>query len=585
MKTTCVNHWRIWALASAMLLVSSVATAADNPKVNVNTFRQSVHPGDILNVQTANMPKSLGWGTSLWLTYNNRPLRIMNERTGELMYKAVKNQFVADIIGSIALFDYVDIGLDVPLYILSSGDAPSATTTLQQAKGFSLGDLRLGIKGSFLRHQGNGFGLALGEDLTFPTATKDNFSGDEGLTSTTMLILDYQTHGWLIALNAGVRMKKNVSELGHDIGNQMIASLGLNVPIVCDFIEGIGTAEMRTKLTSPFETKYDNSLDLLGGVRFRLSQLSILGAAGAGVLKGYGGPAFRATLAASWEPKMDRGCCEDRDKDTVCDGVDECPDEPGPVALNGCPDRDGDGIRDKDDRCPDNPGPKEFRGCPDRDGDKIPDIDDRCPDVPGPKEFQGCPDTDGDGLCDPDDACPNDPGPKELKGCPDRDKDGVLDKDDRCPDVPGLPELQGCPPEQTKVRLTDKKIEILEKVFFDFNMAVIRSESFDLLNQVAAVFKDHPEISRVQIQGHTDRVGSMKVNMKLSQERADAVMLFLTNAGVEPERLEAKGFGYTKPIATNKTEAGRDKNRRVEFIILGHQAGPDGKTVIETPAE
>ncbi len=585
MKTSSANALSKMVLVLVAVLMTSAAMAAENPKVNVNTFRQSVHPGDILNVQTANMTKSLGWGASLWLTLNHQPLRIMNERTGDLMHQAVTNQFVADVIASINFFDYIDLGVDIPLFIMSSGDEPSAMTTLEQAKGFALGDVRLGLKGSFLRHGGNGFGLALGEDVTFPTATKRNFSGDDGITSTTMLIMDYQHKGWLVALNAGVRIKKNVDDLGHDLGNQLLASLGLVVPIVCDVVEGIGTAEMRTKLTAPFDTKYDNALDLLGGVRLRFDQFSILAAAGAGVLNGYGSPKVRATLAASWEPKIDRGCCEDRDGDTVCDSDDDCPDEFGLVVLKGCPDRDGDGIRDRDDRCPDDPGPREFQGCPDRDGDQIPDIDDRCPDQPGPREFQGCPDTDGDGLCDPDDDCPLDPGPRELKGCPDRDGDGVIDRNDRCPDVKGLPELQGCPPAPTKVKLTEKKIEILEMVFFEFDKAVIMSESFDLLNQVAGVFKEHPEITRVEVQGHTDNKGGRTYNMKLSQARSEAVMLYLTNAGVEPDRLEAHGYGYTKPIATNKTEEGRAKNRRVEFVIKGKSRGPDGKTVIETPVE
>jgi OmpA-OmpF porin, OOP family len=135
----------------------------------------------------------------------------------------------------------------------------------------------------------------------------------------------------------------------------------------------------------------------------------------------------------------------DRDGDGIADSVDDCPDEPGPVATNGCPDRDGDGIADMDDQCPDTPGLAATAGCPDRDGDGIADKDDDCPDVAGLASLKGCPDRDGDGIADHLDQCPDEPGEAAMNGCPDGDGDGVADRFDKCPDEAGPASNQGCP--------------------------------------------------------------------------------------------------------------------------------------------
>ena len=116
--------------------------------------------------------------------------------------------------------------------------------------------------------------------------------------------------------------------------------------------------------------------------------------------------------------------------------------------------------------------------------------------------------------------------------------------------------------------MTAEKIEIREKVFFDTGKATIQSTSFALLNDVADVMKEHPEVKKVRIEGHTDNVGSDIANLKLSQGRAESVKAALVARGVEAGRLDAAGFGEMRPIATNDTEEGRAQNRRVEFIIV-----------------
>ena len=258
---------------------------------------------------------------------------------------------------------------------------------------------------------------------------------------------------------------------------------------------------------------------------------------------------------------------KDTDKDGIPDNKDACPEVAGLKEFNGCPDTDGDGIADKDDACPQVKGPKEFNGCPDTDGDGIPDKDDACPEVAGPKEFNGCPDTDGDGIADKDDKCPDVAGPAENGGCPwpDTDGDGVLDKDDLCPEVAGPASNKGCPEPDEKEQ---KQLNQYSKtILFDTGKATIKFQSAEVLNQIINVLKKYPN-SRFRIEGHTDSTGKKAKNMILSQNRADAVKVYLIQGGIDAGRLESQGFGPEKPIASNKNKKGRELNRRVEIILI-----------------
>ena len=246
----------------------------------------------------------------------------------------------------------------------------------------------------------------------------------------------------------------------------------------------------------------------------------------------------------------------DMDGDGIPDDVDQCPrvpeDRDGFQDADGCPDddNDNDGITDKLDKCPNEPedrdGFEDADGCPDPDNDKdgIPDVSDKCPNEPEDKD--GFEDADG---------CPD----------PDNDKDGIPDVSDKCPNEPGVPP-DGCPKKYNLVVVTETKIELKQTVFFETNRAVIRRVSHPLLDEVAQALKDNPKLN-VEIQGHTDSQGSDRANLKLSQRRADAVRVYLIKRGITSDRMVAKGYGETTPIADNRTSEGRAQNRRVEFVI------------------
>ena len=225
--------------------------------------------------------------------------------------------------------------------------------------------------------------------------------------------------------------------------------------------------------------------------------------------------------------KLSVGKCDvpgDRDHDGILDSVDKCPDDP----------EDKDGFQDAD-GCPD----------PDNDQDGIPDTADKCPNEAEDRD-----------RFEDEDGCPD----------PDNDKDTVPDTEDKCPNDPGPPDNNGCPKKYEHIVVTQEKIELKQKIFFDTDKSTIQPRSFALLDEVGSVLRSRPTMT-VRIEGHTDSRGTRAHNMKLSAARAASVRQHLMGLGIDPARMDAQGYGPDQPIETNKTAAGREKNRRVEFII------------------
>ena len=165
-------------------------------------------------------------------------------------------------------------------------------------------------------------------------------------------------------------------------------------------------------------------------------------------------------------------------------------------------------------------------------------------------------DSDGDGVTDDWDRCPDTPkGVKvDAQGCPlDSDGDGVADYLDKCPNTPkgATVDARGC-------------WTYAAVVLYDFDSDKIKAEAFSMLGEAVLILKKNPEM-KVEIDGHTDSKGSATYNMNLSERRAKSVMKYFVDKGVESERLTIKGFGFTKPAASNDTKEGRAKNRRVEL--------------------
>jgi OmpA-OmpF porin, OOP family len=227
---------------------------------------------------------------------------------------------------------------------------------------------------------------------------------------------------------------------------------------------------------------------------------------------------------------------------------------------------------------------------PDPDGDGIVGNNDKCPneaeDKDGFEDSDGCPepDNDKDGIADPQDKCPMKAetvnGIDDDDGCPeeDTDGDGIIGSRDKCPDEPetknGFKDEDGCPDE---IPSNLKKFTgVIEGINFKTASDKILPGSYSILDRAVAVLKEYADI-RLEISGHTDSRGKSDYNRDLSQRRADSVKMYFIANGIDAARLTTIGYGMDRPIADNKTESGRSKNRRTEFrLMLADEGKPTG---------
>jgi len=632
---------------SAMSVFAGGALAQSSLQLQVDRFEPLGAQGNnILNVATSDVMPHGNPHLGLFAHYLQDPMILRGDDGSEksVLGSALKTEFSAGL----GMWDWLDISFSLPLVVWQDGgDLAELGAPGESANSPTLGDLRVVPRIQLIHHQDfSGFGFAILPMVSIPTGTALNTEGD--LRFEPRAVLDWRhRNGLQIATNLAYSFRPRKVVHNVVVDDVVRWSVGTRAPLIWDDVSLVASffgdipLDDDVDLSRPPATlneRSGNPLELVGGIELELANDIVLTfGGGAGLNSGLGSPDFRVFLGLGYTPRVadrdgdgipDRhdacpdepedfdgfededGCPDpDNDGDGIPDDVDQCPNEPedfdGFEDEDGCPDPDNDqdGILDIHDMCPDEAGPAENQGCPilDRDGDGILDADDQCPDDPedfdGFEDEDGCPDldNDGDGIPDSEDKCPNDPedfdGFEDMDGCPDLDNDGdgIPDVDDKCPNEPetinGFEDEDGCPDKgETKVRITTTKIEILDKVFFETGKATIRNRSFNLLSQVASLLRANPQVTKLRVEGHTDNRGGDELNQRLSQERAESVRQYLMAQGIPETRLEAVGYGPSKPVADNKTEAGRDQNRRVEFTIIevnGEPVTGDGPVTIQ----
>jgi outer membrane protein OmpA-like peptidoglycan-associated protein len=597
---------RLLALATLLTGATALAQPAGVPVLELE--RLTVNPsGGSLLVGTGEQLQARGYRFSFTGHYQNGPLVLFEN--GEKVGAVVSGRVTGHLTAAYGLFSWLEVSGQLPVLLTQSGDDLTSRGIQKPASGPALGTPYVGVRLSLLAERdGRPMDLALGAQVGLPVGSAAALARDSSLRTMPTLMIGRRFGLLRAGLDVGVALRKTTA-LSEDINVQDEVGSALRLgAALATMGEGL-RGELNVIAAVPMQRE-SSSIEALAGLRMPMSErVEAYALAGLGLGSAPGTPAFRALLGVAYQytpPKCVAGgthtpeeCPDlDEDNDGVRNGEDTCANQGGRVDEQGCPvkDTDGDGIVDPDDRCPAVPGVAQFQGCPDTDRDGIEDAQDKCPTVPGVAQFQGCPDADGDGVQDSVDRCPAVPGVAQFQGCPDTDKDGIEDAKDRCPTEPGIVELQGCPAKDTDgdtlpdhrdncpaepgpvenqgcpvnekqlVEIQKDRIEIKDKVYFDSDKATIQRRSFRLLDQVAKVILEHPELEKVWIEGHTDERGTLGHNRQLSQRRADAVRVYLIKKGVAPERLEARGYGKDYPVASNTTEKGRAANRRVEFL-------------------
>ena len=548
---------------AAVLSTTALAQAQTSTGLDLQRYRPGAGINDVLGTASARTGGHLRWQAGVSLDYAHQPLALYNLSTGKAVNDAVSNQTTLNLMGSLGLTEVLEFGLVLP--VVFQPQSSGLTGTPPNATG--LGDLRFTPRARLWANERVAFGIAA--TLQFPTGGGGGYRGASGVGVLPRALAEVNFGPFRALADVGVAFKPTQQLLNVTAGNEFMFSAAAEYAFTPKWAAQATLFGAVGLLQSDPE---EIALEALGAVQFRpIQQLALRLGAGPGLSKGFGVPAFRVLFSAAWASPEKRDV--DTDGDGIMDSKDQCitlaEDLDGTDDTDGCPDLDddGDGINDGVDQC--RLKPETLNGYQDTDG---------CPDEVPVVAVVAVVDTDKDGIPDGVDQCPAEPEDvdqfEDTDGCPDldNDKDGIPDVADKCRNEPetinGNQDEDGCPDQgETKVVLEAGKIRILEKVFFATGKDLILDRSFSLLKQVASVLKANPDLKHVRVEGHTDNQGQPAKNLDLSQRRANTVRAFLVKEGVEAARLEAKGFGQTRPVDDNKTAPGRDNNRRVEFVI------------------
>jgi OOP family OmpA-OmpF porin len=597
------------AAVGAALAFAPARASAQDRLLNLQLFAPAADSRGLITVDRSETLGNLDIAFGLWVNYARNPLVLTPDGMTSAPHPLVSNMVTGDVHFVLGFLGFMEAGVLLPVSILNGPKDTMDVFGVERISVQGIGDPMLKLKAEIVSRRKTGFGVAALLGVRFPVGTNNrDFLTSGGFELAPRVIADTNAGSrFKLSLNVGANLRFSNQAMDccagaaatstFAVGHELTFGLGAALVLVEERLDLVleGTGHLGLSGRGPFITRAP--VEAILGLKVFIARNSflVLGAS-YGVTRfageSYGSPEPRAFVGITYEPSIG-----DKDGDGYKDNVDACPLDPedfdGFEDKDGCPepDNDGDGVLDVDDDCPLVPGPVENKGCPmavkrgDRDGDGIYDDVDKCPDDPEDydkfEDTDGCPepDNDGDGILDKDDQCPNDPedkdGWEDADGCPepDNDGDGILDKDDACPNEPetknGYEDEDGCPDEKKRVKIVKGKILILEKIYFEYDKAVIKKESYGILYEVAKTMNENPQILLVRVEGHTDSDGGDDYNLKLSDARAHSVRDFLVKkGGVAGDRLEAKGYGETKPIADNSTDEGKATNRRVEFIIV-----------------
>lgn len=626
----------------SILVVGTVLYAA--PAIDTQRFKPSIGVSGMVVTDTSKFLNPFTFGGMLYLHYDKEPfVQTVNSKET----KVVENVFQSDLVLAFGLPFNFEIGAVIPFTMYTSGTNTFSTNSTD-LNSTTLGDIQFALRyrvPTFSKH----VGMGLSFKASIPTGDVESFNTADTVVYTPGVFIDFKVADLLLAFNFAYVIKDEVNVSDLELKDEVSFSVGLMYAFTRDF-ELSGELFGSFQTANPFKRKEETPAEfLLSANYYVLSDLKLTAGAGLGVSPGVGTPSMRVLVGIGYVPRdidtdkdglFDRidkcptkpedkdgfedvdGCPDpDNDQDGILDTMDKCKNEPEDKDefedVDGCPDPDNDqdGILDADDKCKNDPedkdGFEDEDGCPDLDNDQdgILDANDKCMNEPedkdGFEDEEGCPDPDNDqdGILDTADKCPNSPedkdGFKDEDGCPelDNDEDGIIDTLDKCPLEPetynGVTDEDGCPDkgvELVKINLTTQKIEIKQKVFFDFDSAKISKKSFKLLLTVATIINNDKTI-KVRIEGHTDDQGKAAYNEKLSKDRAKAVMDYLIKEGkIDASRLTSDGYGSKKPLlsideltkkvndkklsskeraaAKKELKAARDENRRVDFVIV-----------------
>jgi len=580
------NRVGLRAIAFSLILSAAPVAHAEESGLALNHYSPAERGSDWFALESLDLRGRLRPAVGLTLDAADDPLIVLDS-SGNEVSELVSAQVYAHLGASLVLADRLRFGLNLPVQLWADGEAAvvGGVPYAPPAQATALGDLRIGADLRLFGRYGGPASLAMGAQVFLPTGDMASYSGYGHTRVAPRSSFAGECGPFLYAARVGMLLTRSRSFGESELGNHLEFGGAVGVRLLARKLvlgpELFGSTVISNGVAF---TEQATPVEGLFGAHYAVAPAWRVGAAvSGGLTAGFGTPRVRGLLSVDWAPAVEPRPPSDRDGDQVPDAHDACVDVPGnrssdPI-TNGCPpapqDRDADGVSDPIDACPDVPGAssneRSRNGCP---------ADLPCPAVAGPKSadprLAHCPtDQDSDGVLDATDACPLLAGrwsaDAKVNGCPEPDIDGdtIVDSKDACPELSGPanddPKHNGCP----AAAVQGDQIVITDSIRFKTGRAELADDrsSEQVLQAVLAILNEHPEITRLHVEGHTDDQGAAAMNRRLSAKRAAAVVKWLVSHGIAANRLASAGFGADRPIDSNQTEAGRTRNRRVEFHI------------------
>jgi outer membrane protein OmpA-like peptidoglycan-associated protein len=537
-----------------------------------------------LQSSSADVGNDGDFAVTAMLTYGDNLLVL---DTPQNAYNAVDTRQVLVLGGAYAFGKRFEAGARMPMY-LQSGQATGKQDEMFQVdkiNSVSRGDATIHAKMNGGATEMFGGDVSYGGlfALSIPTRSGGEFAGTNmpqarllGLATLTKGRFTYQVNAGAIIRSKEVYssyVQRSAATFAVGASYRLADKVWLGGEVFGNLIPG-GHIPDTDGMTEPAR-EWEKPIEALGELTYRMSRTAVLAlAVGRGLTDGVGTSNVRGALMFSFTP-----------------GAEEIVPLPKKIHVEGPNDKDGDGVKDKLDACANEPEDMDLfedgDGCPDldNDNDSITDDKDKCAtDAEDRDRFQdddGCPerDNDNDGVLDEQDKCPvaaeDKDGFQDSDGCadPDNDGDGIVDKADKCPQeaeaINGNADDDGCPDRgDSLVVISPDRLDLLDNVQFDGNGSKISRASKNILGQIGATLRAHPELVRIRLTAHVQPTSNTARDLKLSEERAKAVREWLVDWGIDPLRLQSSGFGGTKPLVDPKSKGAQSINDRFELIIL-----------------
>lgn len=559
-------------LATATAVSAAMVVGHSAPVVAQGFDLQQFNPmpdlrQNFLGTSSADVAHHMNWSAFALFNYADDPL-VLNDVNGDRVDALVSSQGTMHLMGSIALFNLLEVGIDLPLIMFQgAGDVALSSVNAQDAS-FAVTDIRLVPKVQLINTRKHytmpGFALAALVDLHIPTGSSETLQGGDFRIGPRVAADMVLGNGLRFGANLGYQYRSAVELENLSINDTFGWALAAELPVGDVYAV---TGEVFGRLTPAGGVEREDSpTEFLVGGKGQFGPAFVMAGAGMGLVNGYGTPDWRGFLGVGFatpRPGYVEPATPECYAATV---VQDCPEvlpstcEDGVITSYGAACVDGACEYTSTQVSCD-----EGMMCGDADGEPV------CVEIP-----ECAADTVSDDCTAiPATTCEGSTLTTYGAACEDGNCIYVASATD-CGEGMTCGEVDGAPAcVKALIIVDDASIDLSETVLFATGEATIEAVSLPMLDQVAQVMIANPQILKVRVEGHTDNRGNRATNLDLSKRRAAAVVTYLVEQGVPAERLSSEGYGQTKPIATNETDEGRAKNRRVVMTIL--EMAPKGE--------